>query len=44
MPDVFCYFQLDFKFGWGYEKACQLAEATELITIPEAIVPEFSKL
>jgi len=43
MPDLFCYFRLDFTFGWGYEKAYQLTEATELITIPDAIVPEFYK-
>jgi len=43
MPDLFCHFRLDFKFGWGYEQTYQFTEATELTTIPEAIVPVFYK-
>jgi hypothetical protein len=41
--DLFCDFQLDFKFGWGYERGLSVKETAGLIIIPGAIVPEFSK-
>jgi NAD-dependent dihydropyrimidine dehydrogenase PreA subunit len=45
--DTFCnfpaIFRLDFKFGWGYEQANHLTDATGLLAIPEAICDQILK-
>jgi len=36
-------FQLDFKFGWGYEKVLSAVGSNGIYIVSEAIVQQFSK-